>query len=194
MARVEHRADEMHEALQDGLWRFLDEAANTIVDRAKKNAPVETGELRDSIERQAIEREPEGESVEIGAYAEYASPIEWGSAGKGEPLREGHTSDNIHTQYPLIPPNKVRWGPYPLNPKPPSQFLIFKVEDGWVTTDEVIHPGIDPQPFMRPAIDRTISDMVWSDVDYLIHREVQKVLPKNLMADQARLTKGFALF
>lgn len=49
-----------------------------IVDAARAKAPVQTGNLRDSISAEVVEQGPMRVTVEVGPSAEYADDVEFG--------------------------------------------------------------------------------------------------------------------
>lgn len=99
--------------------------AKRIEEEMKALVPVKTGKLRDSIR---IKTAPG--RIEIGPEGvDYAVYIEYGTGSMGE--------------FPT--------GPYEIHPKKPGGTLIFKVDGKTVGAKMVIHPGIRPKPFARPA-------------------------------------------
>lgn len=111
----------------------LMEIARRIEAEMKDLAPVRTGKLRDSIRIKVypgrIEIGPEG--------VDYAVYIEYGTASRGE----------------------FGGAPYEIRPKKPGGTLIFKVDGKTVGAKLVIHPGIPPKPFARPAAARWLDSL-----------------------------------
>jgi HK97 gp10 family phage protein len=99
---------------------------------AQSFAPVDTGDLRDSI---TIQR-PSPLTAVIGpvgvAYAVYQ---EFGTATRGE----------------------FGGSVYEIRPKKPGGVLVFQVGGRTVYAKFVKHPGIPPHPYMRPAFERIVT-------------------------------------
>jgi hypothetical protein len=111
--------------------------AEMIQTEMKRLARVKTGRLRDSIRIKTMPGR-----IEIGPEGvDYAVYIEYGTGSKGE--------------FPT--------GPYEIHPKRPGGSLVFKINDKTVHARMVIHPGIRPFPFARPALQRWL-DQLGEDV------------------------------
>lgn len=103
------------------IGRFLDRGANYIQSRARENAPVDTGRLRNSI---GVES-PSNRTREIGANTDYAEYVETGtrphfpppSALQGWALRHGFSG----------------------------------AQAGFMVARAISRSGTKPQPYMRPA-------------------------------------------
>ena len=102
-----------------------------IVQKAKEKAPVDTGELKDSITHEVT-----GTSLTITVGAAHGLYQEFGTASRGE--------------FP--------GQPYEIKPKK-GKYLKFKVGDKTVFAKKVKHPGVAPQPFLRPAFMDTLGDL-----------------------------------
>lgn len=50
-------------------------------------------------------------------------------------------------------------GPYEIHPKKPGGVLVFEINGTVVRTKKVIHPGLKPRPFMRPAAQDVIGKL-----------------------------------
>lgn len=92
---------------------------------AQRYAPVKTGKLQSSIE---IKYARDYQWAEIYPTAPYAKYIEYGTGSRGE---------YPGTAYTITPKN--------------AKALRFEVQGKVVYAKKVKHPGIRPQPFMRPA-------------------------------------------
>lgn len=117
-----------------------------------------------SISTDAPKQDMDGASVEIklgGEDAPMAAAFEWGS---GERAERGTKQD-----YPIVARNAPLLGflwkyPSPLGRK------YLKPSDEAVSFKSVMHPGIAPNPYIRPSIDDTKG-------------EIRKVLGKAFKAD-----------
>lgn len=103
--------------------KVLVRAGEEIAAEMRNRAPVKTGRLSSSIQVWVVPGK-----VTIGPDVFYAAFVEFGTGTRGE--------------FPT--------GPYVIKPVR-AQSLTFKVGGKWVSTREVIHPGIRPKPFARPA-------------------------------------------
>lgn len=90
---------------------------------ARLNAPFATGRLRDSIGYQIV-----GDTIVISSPLDYAQYQEFGTGSRGE----------------------VPTGPYVIEPKR-AKALRFQVNGRTVFAKRVVHPGVAPKPFLRPA-------------------------------------------
>ena len=116
---------ELDEAVKDEVQDFLIDAASRLVNEAKRNAPVNSGRLRQSI--QVLER---GEDeILVGTNLEYAAPVEFGT--------EPH--------YPPIEPLK-KWV---------RRKLGVEEDVAYAVQQKIGAEGTDAQPFMRDAIKST---------------------------------------
>lgn len=109
------------------------EIATKIEAEMKALVPVKSGKLRDSIRIKHY-----GDRIEIGPEGvDYAVYIEYGTGSRGE--------------FPT--------GPYEIHPRKPGGTLIFQVDGKTVGAKMVIHPGIAPHPFARPAAARWLDSL-----------------------------------
>lgn len=157
--KIEGLAD-LHKALQDlpgkiegNIMRGALRAGQKVFQQAAQQAvPVEHGDLRKSIKIKF-----KGKSQKYGwvrmhlqagdKTAWYAHLIEFGTAsyytGKGRTVGK----------------------PYKIKPKK-AKGLFF----GGIQRAEVIHPGIHPKPFMRPALDANQSRALEATAEYIRRR------------------------
>jgi HK97 gp10 family phage protein len=110
---------------------IFNELGNQIMGKARAKAPVRTGKLRDSITYQV-----NGNQLIIGPHVPYSAYQEFGTATRGE----------------------FGGSPYVIQPRM-KKYLRFQVNGQWVSTKQVIHPGIPPHPFMRPAVEEAMGDL-----------------------------------
>jgi HK97 gp10 family phage protein len=109
----------------------LDDIGREITTKAKELAPVKTGKLKESITYKVHRGEL---TVEVGV--DYGMFQEFGTASRGEfPGR-----------------------PYKIRPKN-GKYLRFKSGGRWVYAKEVTHPGVKPQPFLRPGAILAMGDL-----------------------------------
>ena len=119
---------------------FRQSAAQIIHDAAKEvqylatmYAPIRTGALRSSI---VVEFNPVQIEALVYPTARYAKYMEYGTGSRGE----------------------FGGSPYVITPKRASR-LRFKVGGKVVYAKKVVHPGVSPRPFMRPAAERVIEGL-----------------------------------
>lgn len=103
--------------------KVLASTGEEIAAEMRNRAPVKTGRLVSSIQIWVVPGK-----VTIGPNVFYAAFVEFGTGTRGE--------------FPT--------GPYVIKPVR-AEALTFKTNGKWVSTREVIHPGIRPKPFARPA-------------------------------------------
>lgn len=116
--------------------RMAEAGGDFLVERAKHNTPVDTGELRESWHRSLLR-----ESVDARGDRAYAS---------------GAATDVEYAPY--VEHGTGLWGPkhakYPIVPKKPGGVLAFY----WgkvgrvVFLSRVMHPGAKGQPMIAPAV------------------------------------------
>jgi HK97 gp10 family phage protein len=102
-----------------------------IVRKAREKAPVKTGTLRNSISYRVS-----GKELIIGPHVPYAPYMEFGTGSKSE----------------------FGGNAYEIKPKS-GQYLKFQVGGKTVFTKKVMHPGIEPRPFMRPAVEEVMGEL-----------------------------------
>lgn len=66
--------NEFQEGINEGITRGVSEAGEIVVTEAKANCPVDTGNLRASINKQAS-----GNTCTVGTNCEYAGYVEFGT-------------------------------------------------------------------------------------------------------------------
>lgn len=66
--------DELQESINEGITRGVSEAGEIVVTEAKANCPVDTGNLRASINKQVS-----GNTCTVGTNCEYAGYVEFGT-------------------------------------------------------------------------------------------------------------------
>lgn len=110
---------------------LLEAAGDTIVADAKSRVVVKTGRLKNSITKVSLPMK-----VIVGPAALYGTFIEYGTGTKGE---------FPGSMYEILPKN--------------GSYLKFKVGTKTVYARSVKHPGIRPQPFMRPAAKEWVEDL-----------------------------------
>lgn len=109
---------------------YADLGARTVR-AARALAPKRTGKLQESINYRV-----EGKSLIIGPGVEYGKYMEYGTASRGE----------------------FGGSPYTILPKK-SKYLVFTVNGKKVFAKKVVHPGVAPRPFMRPAAQEAMGEL-----------------------------------
>lgn len=144
-ARVKTFVEDVMDALRAGMREATEDMADFVVQVAKGFVPVgETGNLSRSIMAKEPVEQRDQVSIMVGAYAEYAAAVEYGSATRGEPMGSAPPAG-----WPTPPPGKRWWAKYP-------------IEDAFgIKGLTVFHPGIEPKPYMRPSIDMLRSTTAW---------------------------------
>lgn len=90
--KVENNIAEAKKAIEKGIAKSLEELGEKLANEAKKRAPVDTGELRDSIDY-----EVKGDELFIGAKAEHAPFVEYGTSKmKRQPFLKKSVMDNVN--------------------------------------------------------------------------------------------------
>lgn len=116
---LEAAADALDNAdAEAALDRAVEDTAEQASDTAQDNAPVDTGELRDSIH---VENAHRPLSRWVVASADHARAVEYGT------------------------------GPFTITPDE-AEALRFEVDGEVVFAQNVDHPGISAQPYLRPAL------------------------------------------
>lgn len=154
---------EFKEAINRAMKKALVDTADEIIEKAQTMAPIDTGNLARSIQKEMEWDEDEQGAmtfnIELGAYAPYALAVEFGTAGRGEPFTRRVWPGR--GDWPVIPPGKRRYGPYPIHNAFGKNITVW-------------HPGIYPQPYMRPAIDMTRMQ----DLEKILRRAFKQELGK----------------
>ena len=135
--------------------------SKVLADSAKSRAPVDSGDLKKSIRVSTRSRRGQvSASVRAGdKRAFYAHMVEYGTASF-------YTGDG-----------KSVGGPYKISPtktQTPKQAVSFDT----TARASVTHPGIRPQPFMRPALDNDSQNAVQAVADYVRGRLIKEATKK----------------
>lgn len=138
---------ELARALADATgddWRqasaqIIHDAAREVQNLATLYAPVKTGALRGSI---VVEFNPVKIEALVYPTMKYAKYMEYGTGSRGE----------------------FGGSPYVITPKRASR-LRFTVNGRVVYAKKVVHPGVAPRPFMRPAAERVVEGLAPSMAD-----------------------------
>lgn len=151
---IQDNSDQIMQGIRTGMMKAMRDVADRIVELGIMYAPVGegtgAGNLQRSISVSKFSVSQTGVEIEYGAHTEYAAAQEFGSAARGEPFvpYTGQGQD-----WPTVPPGKQTWKPYKITPNE-RDYLRFEIDGEVIFTKEVIHPGVKPQPYMRPAIDK----------------------------------------
>lgn len=146
-------------AVHIGMFKGLVAWASLVVQKASEKAPVDTGRLARSIGQGApFLIDDFVMAIEVGTNVEYARAIEFGS---------GLFSTNAAERDFIIirPKNKKAlaffW------PNGPQDHAAYDPESGKFVFSQVKHPGVQPQPFLTPALMETRREgqqLVWSAI------------------------------
>lgn len=171
LAELQKMLDELPAKIEANIVRGgLRTGANVIKEEAQRLVPVDEGDLKDSIRVSMRSRKGRVQaSIKAGnAKAFYAHMVEFGSARHwikatkkpGRMTRKGMKDYSIGTM------NRIA--------KAGGSLVIGKSFVG----DEIIHPGAQKKPFMRPAIDNKAEEAIEAMANYLrdrIPKEVEKL-------------------
>ena len=142
------------------LQNALRAGGNVVVKAAKAKAPVDTGLLRDSISVRKSKEKTGAVHYQVGVYQKtgkkrpfYAHMIEFGTGA----YYSGTGGKSLRAPYEIVPKK--------------AGSLFF----GGLFRESIIHPGIRPAPFMRPAVDNYTDAALDSVVNYM-----QKRIPKEM--------------
>lgn len=127
------RLRKAHQGVAEASEQLLDETATSVYELMLQLAPVDTGRLKASIRIVAAPGirtiGPQG--------VDYATFQEFGTGIRGEF------------------PTKT----YIIRPRDENGTLTFQIDGRWVSTKEVRHPGIPPNPFVRPAAHQSLDSL-----------------------------------
>lgn len=151
--RLADNATRIKEAFAQGSMEGVRDAMDRIVELAKERVPVKHGTTQRMISAGPVSRKGKRIQGKFGAYAPNSAALEWGTAGRGEPIGSTYHSPVGVNDWPRMPPGKRTFAPYIIKPIPPRKFLRWEDERGVHFRRQVTHPGIEASPFMRPAID-----------------------------------------
>lgn len=135
--------DQFKRDVEASTEQTLDEGADDLRERIEDNAPRSPeGAYRDDEYRRL------SDSVEV----HQAGPLEYHVVVDHEASR--------HVEYGTSPHYIRARGT-------PNEYLHFKIGNRWVKVREVRHPGTDPQPYVRPAVEELrpiIRDRIIEDI------------------------------
>lgn len=139
--------------------------ANVMRDAARQAAPVEDGTLKRSIKTSSTNIKKGNVVVNVGTDLFYARMVEFGTAsyytGTGRTVGKPYT----------IPKTSKKTGKISKRTKKAIKF-------GNVIVNNVTHPGIKPQPFMRRAFDGASDQAVATFAQYVstrLDKEIKKI-------------------
>jgi HK97 gp10 family phage protein len=148
MVKRAGKLKKMRGAATNAIKRGLIISGMLVAQRATRRAPRLTGRLKRSITHgKPYKRGRTGWAIDVGTNVEYARAQELGSGihaeGGGQP-------------YPIRPVKKKAlafvWPDAPAHIKPSP-------ETGKVVLAKVMHPGVKPQPYLRPALNASIQEI-----------------------------------
>lgn len=145
---------ELYAAIMSGALRGAKAVGDLVADRARVKARVKTGRMARSVTAsEAFVKSESQVAVLIGTNVEYARAHEMGSGLFSEDPQFRHkihieagfwTGKSDKKSLAFIWPG----GPRELAADPERMLFLFR---------SVEHPGIKPQPFLRPALRETIA-------------------------------------
>lgn len=144
-------------AMTRGAKAGLEDVADAFVREARQRAPVKHGDLARGIIRDPVEVGEETVKTAVRATEPYSAATEYGSATRGEANAPGKKT---RRKYPIVP--KTR------------KALRWKEGGKEVFAAKVMHPGVRPQPYMRPALD-SIEPVAAEMIKKKIAMELKKV-------------------
>lgn len=169
------------------LKAVLRRAGQPMADAAKAKAPVDQGNLRDSITVSAKISNPIGDAAFAKAMRAGLGQA-MAVASKRSALRAARASGNTSFAVMYVGPAnqpsahlvEFGTGPHVIRPRKDASFgrLSFTGGDGGRVTPSIVnHPGAAPHPFMRPAFDETKQaslDIIASDIGAAVMKAANK--------------------
>lgn len=159
---VRARVDLAFQRAAPGLDAIFDVGVQRVVDRAKQIAPKVTSALAGSIRAMPAigsiagghrSMAVEAGTTGIGVAVPYAMAVEYGSGL--------HAEGGSRGKYPIRPVNKKALF-FSLGPNGPDVGPI----------GGVMHPGVKPRPYLRPALIEVVPSIVDDLTQYLAHKIV----------------------
>lgn len=138
--------------------------ANVFRDAARQAAPVHDGDLKRSIKTSSTNVKKGKVTVNVGTDLFYARMVEFGTATY-------YTGNGRTVGGPYYIPKRDKAGKSSKRKKKAVKF-------GNVIVNTVVHPGIKPQPFMRPALDSATQSAIATFADYVrvrLDKEIRKL-------------------
>lgn len=128
-------------------------------------------ELDDAVDRGVRET-----ALDVERTAKRRAPVETGDLrGDIQAIRIGTKKFSVGTIKEYGPDVEYGTKPHPITPDTADALHFYWEKEGvYVTTQLVNHPGTEPQPFLRPAINIHRSDLVEN-----IREEIRKVVASN---------------
>lgn len=146
---------EMEHRLVTGMVKGVSAWGDLVVQRASDGAPVDTGRLARSIHRDEVEEiAPFVVSTLAGSNVEYARAQELGSGLHADPefLPEGQSPERYPIEPVFAKALAFEW------PGGPKDHPAYDAESGLFFFARVMHPGVQAQPYLRPAARETLAD------------------------------------
>lgn len=163
LAELQQTLDQLPAKIEANVLRgALRAGANVIADEARRQVPVKTGQLRESI-RVSVRPFPGGKLVATvkagGRFKVYAS----GKAIKGAAYKTARAGGKPDYHAPFYA-HFVEFGTARHWIKPKSRKSLFIAG---LLKELVDHPGARPKPFMRPAFDTKVRAAIEAMADYI---------------------------
>ena len=146
-----HSKTQVLAAIARGQYKGIDAVGNLFIQQAKRKAPVDKGDLARSIMYEGPYNDgPWVMYVVAGPTVEYGAAQEFGSGLH-------HRDPAKRAKYPILPgavtgksSAKVLAFKWPGGPKPHP---AYNAELDMYFFAKVMHPGVKPQPYLRPALE-----------------------------------------
>lgn len=162
MVKRAGKLKKMRGAATNAIKRGLILSGMLVAQRATRRAPRLTGRLKRSITHgKPYKRRGKARyAIDVGTNVEYAAAQELGSGIHAEKASFVHAIMGIRVSggqpYPIRPVKKKAlafvWpnAPAHIRPNPETGKVIFA---------QVMHPGVRPQPYLRPALNDSIPEI-----------------------------------
>lgn len=148
MVKSAGKIKKMQSVLTNSIRKGLIISGYLVAQRATRKAPRDTGRLKRSIlAGKPYRRGRHRHAIDIGTNVEYAAAQELGS---------GEHAEGGGKPYPIRPVKKKAlaffW------PDAPASVPVSE-KTGKVVLAEVTHPGVKPQPYLRPALEESADEV-----------------------------------
>jgi len=156
-----HSPEEFAHRVNLGLFKGVSAWAALVSQRAENNAPVKTGRLARSIHpSETIQVAEAIFSADVGVFraqsgtvVEYAAAQEFGSGLYAEdPARSKSGGQKYPIRAKYAKSLAFEW------PGGPTTHPAYDPQTGLFFFKQIMHPGVHPQPYLRPALKDSKND------------------------------------